>query len=84
MMFEGCPSPHLGATLLLRGAPVSELAKLKKATKAFIFALYNSRLELSYLMDAEANPPSITDNVFEDSDSEGNSVGLERRQKRMR
>lgn len=84
MMFEGCPAPHLGCTILLRGASGQELAKLKKVTKEYIFALYNSYLELSYLMDAEAQPPSPSDNVFEDSEGEIKSHYDENPHKRIR
>lgn len=84
MMFEGCPAPHLGCTILLRGASGQDLAKLKKVTKEYIFALYNSYLELSYLMDAEAQPPSPSDNVFEDSEGEIKSHYEENPHKRIR
>lgn len=67
MFFEGCSSPHLGCTVLLRGAPVAELSKLKRVTKWLIYALYNWRLEHSFLMDEFAQPPLHTDvNFFKD------------------
>lgn len=64
MFLEGCSSPHLGCTVLLRGAPVSELAKLKRVTSWLIFACYNWRLEQSFLMDEFANPPFLNEDVF--------------------
>lgn len=64
MFLEGCSSPHLGCTILLRGAPVSELAKLKRVTSWLIFACYNWRLEQSFLMDEFANPPVLNEDVF--------------------
>lgn len=66
MFLEGCSSPQLGCTVLLRGAPTSELAKLKRVASWLIFAVYNWRLERSFLMDEFANPPTVSvDNFFE-------------------
>ncbi|XP_024081526.1 1-phosphatidylinositol 3-phosphate 5-kinase isoform X2 [Cimex lectularius] len=66
MVFEGCPYPELGCTVLLRGGLIQELTKVKKAIASLIFAYYNARLEVSYHMDAGAVVPS-TQNVFLDS-----------------
>lgn len=67
MFFEGCSSPHLGCTVLLRGAPIAELSRLKRVTTWLIYALYNWRLEHSFLMDEFAQPPMNTDvNFFKD------------------
>lgn len=68
MFFEGLPFPHLGATVLLRGASKNELAKLKNVMKTVLFASYNWRLEKSFLMDEFAQPPiSKMDEFFNDS-----------------
>ncbi|XP_046687146.1 putative 1-phosphatidylinositol 3-phosphate 5-kinase, partial [Homalodisca vitripennis] len=69
MFLEGCMSPHLGCTVLLRGASTAELAKLKRVTGWLIYALYNWRLEFSFLMDEFAEPPTLgDDNFFQDDD----------------
>lgn len=68
MFFEGFPYPHLGATILLRGASKQELTKLKHVTKTVLFASYNWRLEKSFLMDEFAQPPiNKNDEFFNDS-----------------
>ncbi|KAK9502569.1 hypothetical protein O3M35_011320 [Rhynocoris fuscipes] len=58
MVFEGCRYPELGCTILLRGGSNSELARVKNVTSNLLFAKYNAQLEISYLMDAGARPPS--------------------------
>lgn len=67
MFFEGLPLPHLGGTVLLRGAPKQELKKLKQAASLFLFACYNWRLEKSFLMDEFAQPPNSKDEFFDES-----------------
>uniref|UniRef100_A0A023F0I5 1-phosphatidylinositol-3-phosphate 5-kinase n=1 Tax=Triatoma infestans TaxID=30076 RepID=A0A023F0I5_TRIIF len=57
MIFEGCRYPELGCTILLRGGTNCELARVKKVTSNLLFAKYNAQLEISYLMDAGAQPP---------------------------
>lgn len=58
MIFEGCRETSLGGTIILRGGSVFELARLKHVLLSIIFAYYNSKLEISYLMDSHALPPS--------------------------
>lgn len=67
MFFEGLPMPHLGATVLLRGAPNEELAKLQNVASFFLFAVYNWRLEKSFLMDEFAKPPDSKFGFLDDS-----------------
>ncbi|XP_055381749.1 putative 1-phosphatidylinositol 3-phosphate 5-kinase [Condylostylus longicornis] len=43
---------------LLRGGSVSELAKVKKVSSLLVYARYNWRLEMSFLLDEFARPPS--------------------------
>ncbi|XP_067015555.2 1-phosphatidylinositol 3-phosphate 5-kinase [Anabrus simplex] len=74
MFFEGCSSPHLGCTVLLRGASNNELARLKKVAKLLVFARYSWRLELSFLMDEFACPPNPPKDAFFDDQS---SPGLD-------
>lgn len=79
MFFEGLPYPHLGATVLLRGAPKQELAKLKQVIKTVLFGCYNWRLEKSFLMDEFAQPPvSRNDAFFNDSKETSPNVEVEK------
>ncbi|XP_066582542.1 1-phosphatidylinositol 3-phosphate 5-kinase isoform X2 [Prorops nasuta] len=66
MYFEGCNYPHLGSTILLRGASHQELKKVKNVTSMMIFAGYSWRLEKSFLMDEFSRPPTPKDNSFLD------------------
>lgn len=67
MFFEGLPLPHLGGTVLLRGASKLDLIKIKQTASYFLFTCYNWRLEKSYLMDEFAQPPHQKDEFFDDS-----------------
>ncbi|XP_041119018.1 1-phosphatidylinositol 3-phosphate 5-kinase-like isoform X2 [Polyodon spathula] len=58
MFFEGCPL-HLGCTIKLRGAPEYELARVKDIIIFMICVAYHSQLEISFLMDEFAMPPSL-------------------------
>ncbi|XP_039284821.1 putative 1-phosphatidylinositol 3-phosphate 5-kinase [Nilaparvata lugens] len=95
MFMEGCPVPHHGCTVLLRGGTLHEMAKLKRVVNRMIFSLYNWRLEVSFLMDEFANPPRPPDmdTFFDESNTaltsqppaelnvEGTVVGDESNQK---
>lgn len=50
MFFDGCPRP-VGCTVLLKGASLEELTKLKRVVKFACFAAYSLRLENSFLAD---------------------------------
>lgn len=58
MLFEGCP-PHLGCSIKLRGASEYELARVKEIIKLMVCVAYHSQLEISFLMDEFAMPPSL-------------------------
>ncbi|XP_063070179.1 1-phosphatidylinositol 3-phosphate 5-kinase isoform X2 [Engraulis encrasicolus] len=58
MFFEGCP-PQLGCTIKLRGASDYELARVKDIIRLMICVAYHSQLEISFLMDEFAMPPSV-------------------------
>ncbi|XP_034244231.1 1-phosphatidylinositol 3-phosphate 5-kinase isoform X2 [Thrips palmi] len=64
MFLEGCPLPQFGCSVLLRGGNQSELSRLKRVARHMVFCRYHWRLELSYLMDEFARPPSITNDSF--------------------
>ncbi|XP_072336106.1 1-phosphatidylinositol 3-phosphate 5-kinase isoform X2 [Scyliorhinus torazame] len=59
MFFEGCPQ-HLGCTVKLRGASAYELARVKEILIFMVCVAYHSQLELSFLMDEFAMPPSLS------------------------
>lgn len=76
MCFEGLTCPHLGATVLLRGASIPELVKVKQVASFLIFTAYNWRLEKSFLMDEFAMPPNSRIAFLDDS-REGSPQSLE-------
>ncbi|XP_045152704.1 1-phosphatidylinositol 3-phosphate 5-kinase [Echinops telfairi] len=59
MFFEGCPQ-HLGCTIKLRGGCDYELARVKEILIFMICVAYHSQLEISFLMDEFAMPPTLT------------------------
>uniref|UniRef100_W5K407 1-phosphatidylinositol 3-phosphate 5-kinase n=1 Tax=Astyanax mexicanus TaxID=7994 RepID=W5K407_ASTMX len=59
MFFEGCP-PQLGCTIKLRGASEYELARVKEIITMMVCVAYHSQLEISFLMDEFAMPPSLS------------------------
>ena len=59
MFFDGCPN-HLSASILLRGASIAVLKKVKRITLFAIYAAYNLFLESHLLMDECA---SLSDNT---------------------
>ncbi|XP_013887897.1 1-phosphatidylinositol 3-phosphate 5-kinase isoform X2 [Austrofundulus limnaeus] len=58
MFFDGCP-PHLGCSIKLRGPSESELARVKEIIMLMVCVAYHSQLEISFLMDEFAMPPSL-------------------------
>ncbi|XP_051564156.1 1-phosphatidylinositol 3-phosphate 5-kinase-like isoform X2 [Myxocyprinus asiaticus] len=60
MFFEGCP-PQLGCTIKLRGASEYELARVKEIIIFMVYVAYHSQLEISFLMDEFAMPPSLAE-----------------------
>ncbi|KAJ3592606.1 hypothetical protein NHX12_007733 [Muraenolepis orangiensis] len=58
MFFEGCLA-HLGCTIKLRGAAEYELARVKEIIVLMVCVAYHSQLEISFLMDEFAMPPSL-------------------------
>lgn len=59
MFFEGCPA-HLGCSIKLRGASEYELARVKEIMRFMVCVAYHSQLEISFLMDEFAMPPSLS------------------------
>ncbi|XP_054642242.1 1-phosphatidylinositol 3-phosphate 5-kinase isoform X2 [Dunckerocampus dactyliophorus] len=58
MFFEGCAT-HLGCSIKLRGASEYELARVKEIIMMMVCVAYHSQLEISFLMDEFAMPPSL-------------------------
>jgi hypothetical protein len=57
MVLEGCAEPNLGCCILLRGANLQELVRVKKVVKFMLLACYNWKLEKAFLGDIEAVLP---------------------------
>ncbi|XP_034942912.1 1-phosphatidylinositol 3-phosphate 5-kinase [Chelonus insularis] len=74
MCFEGCADANLGSTILLRGGSLVELKKVKNVMSMMLFAVYSWRLEMSFLMDEFAEPPSQKDDCFLHENSNKDSV----------
>ncbi|KAM7339442.1 hypothetical protein ACRRTK_000057 [Alexandromys fortis] len=70
MFFEGCPQ-HLGCTIKLRGGSDYELARVKEILIFMICVAYHSQLEISFLMDEFAMPPTLMQSPSFHSLSEG-------------
>ncbi len=54
MLFEGTPT-NLGCTILLYGNSLNELNVVKSVTRFMIYAVYNSKLEQSFMFDKSAD-----------------------------
>ncbi|KAH7278037.1 hypothetical protein KP509_38G020800 [Ceratopteris richardii] len=59
MFFDGCPR-LLGCTVLLRGAKIDELKKVKRVVQFAVFAAYQLALETSFLVDEGATLPDLS------------------------
>ncbi|XP_009075099.1 PREDICTED: 1-phosphatidylinositol 3-phosphate 5-kinase-like isoform X2 [Acanthisitta chloris] len=80
MFFEGCPQ-HLGCTIKLCGAAEYELARVKEILIFMVCVAYHSQLEISFLMDEFAMPPTLTKNtsfhsLIEEPGDEGDQQNL--------
>ncbi|XP_050725052.1 1-phosphatidylinositol 3-phosphate 5-kinase-like isoform X2 [Eriocheir sinensis] len=80
MFFDGCAT-HLGCTVILRGASNAELKRVKMIMNFMIYAVYNWKLERSFLVDEHtyiAPLPSesfdLEDREFEDADDGGDAL----------
>ncbi|KAM6955949.1 1-phosphatidylinositol 3-phosphate 5-kinase isoform 1-T1 [Lycodopsis pacificus] len=73
MFFEGCPL-HLGCSIKLRGASEYELARVKEIIMLMVCVAYHSQLEISFLMDEFAMPPSLAQSTSFPCLLEGTSV----------
>lgn len=57
MVLEGCANPNLGCCILLRGASLQELVRVKRVVKFMLLACYNWKHEQTFLNDIEAILP---------------------------
>ncbi|XP_075148287.1 1-phosphatidylinositol 3-phosphate 5-kinase fab1 [Haematobia irritans] len=64
MFFEKLQSPR-GYTCLLRGGSNKELAKVKKIASFLVYARYNWRLEMSFLLDEHAEALAQKPPIFD-------------------
>lgn len=62
MFFEGCPR-RLGCTVLLKGACLEELKKVKGVMQFASFAAYHLSLQTSFLADEGASLPKVSGNL---------------------
>lgn len=80
MFFDGCP-PHLGCSIKLRGPSEHELARVKDIIMLMVCVAYHSQLEISFLMDEFAMPPSLPQSssfpCLLDQDSLEKTIGSE-------
>lgn len=68
LMFTETKSNPRGCSVLLRGGSYNELVRVKHVASFLLFARYNWRLELSFLLNEFARPPSPKPNIFDSKD----------------
>ncbi|CAH2981492.1 unnamed protein product [Chilo suppressalis] len=81
MVLEGCAEPNLGCCILLRGASLQELIRVKKVVKFMLLACYNWRLEKAFLGDIEAilpEPGMTFDDDCENVNDDTNEMPIDR------
>ncbi|EDW02504.1 putative 1-phosphatidylinositol 3-phosphate 5-kinase [Drosophila grimshawi] len=72
MFFEKLNSPR-GYTCLLRGGNNAELTRAKRVASALLFARYNWRLEMSFLLDEFAQPLGPKPSLFDSKEPSPNT-----------
>lgn len=68
LMFFETPSNPRGCSVLLRGGSHSELVRVKRVAAFLLFARYNWRMEMSFLLNEFARPPSPKLSIFDSKD----------------
>ncbi|KAH8233686.1 hypothetical protein KR026_011308 [Drosophila bipectinata] len=68
MFFEKLTNPR-GYTCLLRGGSNAELTRVKRVASALLFARYNWRLEMSFLLNEFAQPLSPKPSIFDSKEA---------------
>ncbi|XP_060802481.1 1-phosphatidylinositol 3-phosphate 5-kinase [Amyelois transitella] len=69
MVLEDCAEPHLGCCIILRGASLAELTRVKKVVKFILLAFYNWKLERAFFGDIGATLPE-PGMTFDDDENE--------------
>ncbi|XP_059613913.1 putative 1-phosphatidylinositol 3-phosphate 5-kinase [Phlebotomus argentipes] len=65
LMFFEMPSSPRAFCVLLRGGNNAELTRVKRVASFLLYVRYNWRLEMSFLLDEFARPPSPKPNIFD-------------------
>lgn len=68
LMFFDTMSVKQGCSVLLHGANHTELVRVKRVALMLLFARFNWRFELSFLLDEFARPPSPKASIFDSKD----------------
>lgn len=68
LMFVETPSNPRGCSVLLRGGSYNELVRVKRVAAFLLFARYNWRMEMSFLLNEFARPPSPKLSIFDSKD----------------
>lgn len=68
LMFFETPSNPRGCSVLLRGGSYNELVRVKRVAAFLLFARYNWRMEMSFLLNEFARPPSPKLSIFDSKD----------------
>lgn len=68
LMFAETPSNPRGCSVLLRGGNYNELVRVKRVAAFILFARYNWRMEMSFLLNEFARPPSPKPSIFDSKD----------------
>lgn len=68
LMFFETPSNPRGCSVLLRGGSHPELVRVKRVAAFLLFARYNWRMEMSFLLNEFARPPSPKLGIFDTND----------------
>lgn len=78
MVIEGHDHDLRGCSIILRGAPLDELARVKKVIGLVLLAAYNWRLESSLLKDMGATLPISSASLMFIDNSKDNSPEKDR------
>lgn len=74
LMFVETSSIPRGCSVLLRGGSHNELVRVKRVAAFLLFARYNWRLEMSFLLAEFAQPPSPKSSIFDSSPADATTI----------
>lgn len=69
LMIFDIPNSQRGCSLIIRGGSSIELTKVKEVASFLLYARYNFRLELCFLLDVFAQPPGRDQQIFPNDES---------------